>query len=260
MLIAFQQDRFIYDKQIFLLGRLFRAYLMSPYSFHLGRNLGYFQRKLDAVGGLILNGVLPALVILTESFLVLCLLSVLLITNTLLTIVAMGVLGGGLSSYFYYFKDKLKRWGEAYNHHAALFWQQVNQGLGGIKESKLLGKELFFVNRFRIQAREIAACQIKSDLVGKGPRLFIETIVVGLVMLAMTLCLLSGKAPGDIFVTISLFAIVTVRLMPSLTKISTNWGLLKYFKPSFDAVYDDLVLAKGRKPEAGTQQRSNVGF
>ena len=38
-----------------------------------------------------------------------------------------------------------------------------------------------------------------------------------------------------------MFAIVAVRLMPSLNRISTAWGTIKFYVPTFDSIYDDLV-------------------
>jgi len=253
-LLAFMQSRFILNKQTYLCARLFKAYLLSPYSFHLQRNLGQFQEKLKAVEQLMQVGVLSILIVLTEGLLVTCLFFILIRTNPLLTIVAMAVLTGGLAIYFYFLKDKMHRWGEINNHHFALLWQQINQGLGSIKESKLLGKELFFVKNYRYHVHQVGVQQSKAELVSKSPRLFIETTVVALVMVSMAICLLSGQAPGTVFATISVFALVTLRLMPSLTRISSSWGGLKFFMPSFDAIYDDLVICE----KLESQQRGRM--
>ena len=170
LLMAFLQARFILNKQTYMCTRLFKAYLLSPYSFHLQRNLGQFQEKLKAVEESYADGVLSALIILTEGLLVLVYFF-LIRTNPLLTIVAMAVLAGGLMIYFYFLKNKLQRWGEISGHHFALLWQQVNQGLGSIKESKLLGKELFFVNSYRHHVQQMGLQQIKSELVIKEPKI-----------------------------------------------------------------------------------------
>jgi ATP-binding cassette subfamily C protein len=239
--VAFLQARFILNKQTYVCARLFKAYLLSPYSFHLQRNLGQFQEKLHKVHELMQRGVLSVLVILTEGLLVTCLFVILLRTNFVLTFVAMGVLAGGLMVYFYFLKDNLHRWGEINTHHAALLWQQINQGFGSIKESKLLGKELFFVDSYYYHAQQMVKQESKSELVIKSPKLFIETTVVALVMTSMAICLLSGQAPSSVFATISVFALVTLRLMPSLNRISSSWGGLKFFMPSFNLIYDDLI-------------------
>ncbi|MDE2027165.1 MAG: ABC transporter ATP-binding protein [Candidatus Omnitrophica bacterium] len=241
LLVTFLQTKFIFNKQSQICSRLFQAYLLSPYSFHLQRNLGHFQEKLRRVEELMQAGILSVLIIFTEGLLVACLFMMLIRTNPILTIIAMAVLSGGLMLYFRFLKDKLYYWGEINGRHGALAMQQVNQGLGSIKESKLLGKELFFVKSFYHYEHQKALQHYKSDLVIKSPRLFIETAVVAMVMSAMAICLLSGEPPRNVFATISVFAIVTLRLMPSLNRISSSWGGLRFFIPSFDAIYEDLT-------------------
>ena len=244
LVMTFFQAKFIYNKKAEVSTRLFRAYLVSPYSFHLKMNLGQFQQKIINVNAVMLNGVMNLLYILTEGFLVLCLMGVLLKTNFVITIVAITVLFGGMLVYVYFLKGKIYHLGEKDYLHNAMLWQQMNQGLGSIKESKLLGKELFFVGRFRYHADQISNQQSQNDVISKSPKLFVEVIAIGLVMSAMAFSLLAGKAPGEIFVTMSLFALVTVRLIPSLNKISGAWGAFSFFQPSFNAIYDDLVACE----------------
>jgi ATP-binding cassette subfamily C protein len=60
-------------------------------------------------------------------------------------------------------------------------------------------------------------------------------------MSGMAIFLMTGHSPDKILMTLSMFAIVAVRLMPSLNRISTAWGSIKFYAPTFDAIYDDLV-------------------
>ena len=55
---------------------------------------------------------------------------------------------------------------------------------------------------------------------------------------------MAGQAPDKILMTLSLFAIVAVRLMPSLNRISTAWGGIKFCAPAFDVIYDDLMYCE----------------
>jgi ATP-binding cassette subfamily C protein len=81
----------------------------------------------------------------------------------------------------------------------------------------------------------------KIDVVTKSPRMFIEMIVVSLVMLAIIIYLMAGQSPDQIFKMVSLFAIVAIRLMPSLSRISTGWGSIKAWAPVFEEVHGDIV-------------------
>lgn len=255
--LSYWQTRFVYEKQVFLVSRLFRAYLMSPYSFHLKGNLAQFQRNLGSVNGIMQYLVLQVFNALTETVFLTFLLLLLLLTHPLLTMVLVAVLGISVFFYFKLFRERLNRWGVSNNQNLTLMTQQMNQGLGSIKEAKLLGKEYFFADRFQYYWEQITQTSIKSDVVAKSPRLCIETVMIGLMMLMVTVYISAGQAPEKIFITISLFAIVAVQSMPSLNRISTAWASIKSWVPMFDGIYEDLVNCE--RLEIKRQERNVQG-
>lgn len=238
------QTRFVFQKQSYLVCRLFRAYLMSPYSFHLRRDIGRLKHSLDGVSQVMNGVVLQILYMATELVLVAFLFVFLLIMYPLLTFIVMVLLASSLFVFFSLLKQKLKKWGEIAHQQGVLRVQDVEQGLGSIKEAKLWGKELFFVQRYSAHCREENRQVSKNEVMMKSTRLFIETMVVVLIMSAMTIFLITGHAPEKILMTLSIFAIVAVRLMPSLNRISTAWGNVKFFAPAFDVIYDDLLYCE----------------
>lgn len=243
--VGLRQSRFILRRQAQLSARLLRAYLLSPYSFHLSRNLAQMQRNLGLVVSVMQGVVLPMFNSITEAVLILGLFSVLAFKYPLLTGLVAVTLVAGLAIFFFLVKNKLSQWGGIYNHYAGLLTQQVNQGLGSIKETKLMGKEDFFIARYALYGQECARQMTKADVVTKSPRLFIETIVVAMIMGVMIWLLSFGTPSGQIFTIISLFAIVALRLMPSLNRISSSWTSIKFYLPSLEEVYGDLVYCEG---------------
>ncbi len=240
-LTTFWQTRFVYQKQSYLLCRLFNAYLMSPYSFHLRRDVGRLKHALESIPLVMVGVVLQVIYMTTEMVLVVFLFVFLLIANPLLTCFVMVFLGGAIFLFFAFLKGKLKEWGEIVRHQGALRMQAVEQGLGCIKEAKLAGKESFFAEKHRVHRQEDDRQTAKNEVIMKSTRLFIETIVVVLIMSGMMFFLMAGRAPDKILLTLSLFAIVAVRLMPSLNRISAALGSIRFYAPSFDAIYDDLM-------------------
>ena len=75
---SYWQSKFIFEKQTFFGTRLFSAYLMSPYNFHLKENLAKLQRNLSVISGIMQSIVLQVFNMLTEAFLVMSLFIVLL--------------------------------------------------------------------------------------------------------------------------------------------------------------------------------------
>ena len=239
--MTFWQTKFVYQKQTYFVSRLFRAYLMSPYSFHLRRDIGRLKHSLEIVPWVMTGVVLQFLYMMTELVLVVFLFVFLLVAYPVLTGVVMVLLGGSLSLFLLFLKKNIKKWGEIARQHGVLRTQAVEQGLGSFKEAKLWGKELFFSEKYRIHRQEDDRNTGKNDAMMKSVRLFIEMVVVVLIMSSMAIFLLTGHSSDKILITLSMFAIVAVRLMPSLNRISTAWGTIKFYAPTFDSIYDDLV-------------------
>lgn len=257
-LTTFWQIRFVYEKQAYFSTRLFRAYLMSPYNFHLQRDIGRLRYALANVPTVMNGIVLQIFNILTELVLVLFLFGILFVAQPLLTGVVMFSLGSLLFLFFFFLKRKIGQWGAIARHHGILREQAMEQGLGSIKEAKLLGKELFFAERHRVHREEEDLRTGMNDALMKSIRIFIETIVVCFIMAAMVFFLMAGQAPGKILMTLSLFAIVAVRLMPSLNRISAAWGGVKFYSPIFDTIFDDLVLCE--QMNTVQQERDKAGI
>ena len=245
----FWQTRFIFQKQTYFVSRLFHAYLMSPYSFHLRRDIGRLKHSLENVQSVMNGVVLQVFNMATEMVLVVFLFLFLLIVHPFLTFIVIVFLGASMFLFFSFLKRNIKKWGQLAHHHGILRTQAVEQGLGSFKEAKLWGKELFFSKKYQFHRQEDDRYSCKNDVMMKSVRLFIETIVVTLIMSSMAIFLMTGHSPEKILMTLSMFAIVAVRLMPSMNRISTAWGGIKFSVVSFDAIYDDLMNCERMEEE-----------
>jgi ATP-binding cassette subfamily C protein len=239
--INYSLTRFVFQKQTYFVCRLFSAYLMSPYSFHLRRDIGRLKYLMDSVPAVMSGVVLQILNMLTEFVLVLLLFVFLLIAKPVLTCVVMILLGGSLFLILSFLKGNIKKWGGISFNYGVLSSQVMEQGLGSFKETKLWGKELFFSEKYHSYRKEYNHYAGKNDAMLKSLRLFIEAIIVVLIMSGMAIFLMMGQSPDKLLMTLSVFAVVAVRLMPSLNRISAAWGSVKFSALAFDAIYDDLL-------------------
>jgi len=188
--------------------------------------------------------VLQYLSIFTEAVLMTVLFIFILFIHPILIIIVTVSLGSGLACYFLMVKKKLQHWGEANQYHNMLVGQQINQGLGSIKETILLGKNQFFIDRYNYHSQQCARQMIKSDIVSKSPRFFIETAVVSLVMGGMIYYLMIGETPEKIFIILSILTIVALRVMPSLNRVSLAWNTIRFYIPGFNEIYNDLMYCE----------------
>ncbi|MBF0511707.1 MAG: hypothetical protein HQL13_05180 [Candidatus Omnitrophica bacterium] len=125
--VLYWQTYFVFQKQAYLVSRLFRAYLVSPYSFHLKRNVGRLKHVISSVGNIMKGVVLQIFNIMTELMLVMCLFICLMVAYPLLTLSMMVCLAGALLVFFLLLKRKLRECGEIAHQHAVFRSQAIER-------------------------------------------------------------------------------------------------------------------------------------
>jgi ATP-binding cassette subfamily C protein len=239
--LTYLQCRLIYDKQVELSSRLFRAYLYSPYTFHLQRNSADLIRNLTTETSIFFNGVLtPGILALTEVTILGCIALFLLVIEPVTSLAAAG--GIGLATLFFYrvVRRKLSAFGKARQYHQGQVIQTINQGLGGVKEAKVLGREQLFLDQYDshniLSTRALQFSQIVSQL----PRFFIESIAIVGLMLIVVSVLAQGRSLSAVLPTLSLFAAAAFRLMPSINRILNSMTGMRFSSHSVHVLSHDL--------------------
>ncbi|MFW9917954.1 MAG: ATP-binding cassette domain-containing protein, partial [Candidatus Thorarchaeota archaeon] len=72
------------------------------------------------------------------------------------------------------------------------------------------------------------------------PRLFLEVVAVGIVILIIVLLQGQGNEIKSILPTLGLFTMATIRLMPSLYLIVSNLQQIRFNSPAVDVIYEDF--------------------
>ena len=116
----------------------------------------------------------------------------------------------------------------------------LNQGLGGIKDARVLNREEEFIDKFRIETYESSKLKTYIKFIQQIPRPVVETTAV-LGMLAVAVLLVwQERSMGAIIPILTLFAMATVRLMPSVQQLVSNYTNLRYNMVSLEPLYNDL--------------------
>jgi len=98
----------------------------------------------------------------------------------------------------------------------------VHEGIEGLKEIRILGKENHFYQMVHTGAKESARYSIRSQIISVAPRYLIEFIMVFFVVTIVFFSLLMGNDLNSLAVTIGMFGFGALRLMPSANIISNS--------------------------------------
>ena len=241
VLILKKQLLFVYTLQADLSRRLFESYLMQDYSFHIQRSSPELIRNtITEVNLLVQNGVLQLITLIAEVSVLVGVICFLLYMEPLVTLAAtiiVAAVGGG---FFQFVKSRILSWGEERQLHEALRIQHVQQGLGGIKEIKLLGKEYEFVSRFGFHTDAAAKVWRLAATTHQYPRLLLELVGVFIISLFMLTIVIRGIQIDELLPVLAVFAAASLRLIPSANRIVSALQVARFSLPAVHIIHTEL--------------------
>lgn len=239
------EAKFVFNRRYHIAHRLMSSYMQAPYTFHLQRNSAELVRNTTEEIRLLANQVLvPAMKVAKEAVIVLSILVFLLVIEPLITLVVFLVLGTGTGLFLLVTNKRVRSSGKKEQQERRSMIKAVNQGIGGIKDARVLNREADFIEKFRravqLSSRYLAYKKFASSI----PKPIVETIAVGGVMLIALIMVWQGRPMSAIVPVMTLFAMATVRLMPAIQQITRNYTMLRYNMVTVNPVYDDIMKLK----------------
>ncbi len=248
--LAWRQAAFYSSIQAGLGRRLYSLYLAQPWMFHLQRNSAQLIRTTAYETGQFTAVVAALLFICTDALIMIGITALLLAVQPVGTLVAGVVLGASVMTLQRMTKPAITRWGAARQHHEVKKLQQIQEGLGGAKDVKLLGRERHFIEQYQVHNLMHALVQQRQSLIQQLPRLWYELIAVaGLCILTITMVVLG--TPASRFVpTLGLFAAGAFKVLPSINRLALNTQVVWFSAAVINLLHDELRLPAATDPHA----------
>ena len=229
---------------------LLANYLAQPYAFFLNRHSGEMgPRVLDESQRVVRLFFRPVAEFIAACLTTSAILGLLIWVEPIVAVAAFALLGSMFGLTYITTRRILKRLGQASLAANRQRYRFANEALTGIKDIKLLGREIFYLDRFKKPSIRMARTDIKVDLISEVPHFALQTVALGGVIL---LCLVlidpagieTGAALGGLLPVMGVFAFAGQRLMPELSKIYQSLAYIQTASAAVNAVHEDLVLGK----------------
>jgi ABC-type multidrug transport system fused ATPase/permease subunit len=235
--------RFGWNLQYRLSRRLLDAYLAQPYTAFLQRNSADTGKNiLSEVERLSGGVVLPLLRLVAFSVAGLFLIGALFWVNALLSLLVTAVLVGSYAGVYGSIRRVLTRAGERRILANTHRFKVISEAFGGIKETKVLGRESALLDQYDGPARRFAEAQSTAEVISQLPGYALQFIALAALMM-MTLVLM-GPSGGTIQEAAPLLAVYLFgaqRLLPFLLGIYQNAIQLRFNRVAVDVIYDDMA-------------------
>jgi ABC-type multidrug transport system fused ATPase/permease subunit len=258
--LSWRQSKFSAQFSAELSSRLLFGYLRQPYLFHLNRNSAELLRNIRGEVAE-LTELTKSVIILTIEFTVIVGIAfVLILQNPLGTLIVTFLLG--LSSLVVYrlTKKRLLNWGQRRQSHEGEMNKHLLQGVGGIKEVKLYGKEENFLKEFDKHNYERARVITRQYTMMYFPRLYLEFMAVVALAGAVIMMIIQGKPLVDFVPTLGIFVAGAFRMIPSVNRIMGSIQFIRYSGPVVDVLYKECKLISNVEPLLPHTELSVMSF
>lgn len=251
--------------------RMMRLYVLSDLRMHMEKSPATMIRNLSYTGIIFDQYILAALALVVSGTVAIAIAALLAMALPGETLFGVGTLAAGATAFFFATRARIVSIGKENDAIYKTRSLVLQSGIGAIRESKILGRERFFLDRFTGVEHRNFHQQGHYNFLAALPGLGLETIIV-LAMLAVIghVIFVTGSGPAGL-ATIGLLAAAMFRLLPMVLRMMVNLQLMNLGKPMVEIVAKEIADCEHRVrvPEVASDERfddwkqlelRNVGF
>ena len=235
------RSKFIFSLNEKISTRLFTIYLYQPYIFHVSRNSSISTRNLISVQNYVSN-IDQSAHLITEIIILLSFFSVLLFYEPLVTLYIALISTAFALIYIKKVSPINFRLGEQSHIETRNILQSINQGLFGIKDIKLYGREKDFLKSFNESIKKFSYSLRIFEFLQPLSRILLEFLAVILIITSVLFLYFLDYKNNDIIIFVALLAAVGFKFIPSVNKVLFAVQHLKYYLPLSKNIFNELNL------------------
>ena len=223
--------------------RLYSFYMQKNYLYHSGLNSAELIKKIATEVNRVTDNVLQPIVQINARLATIAFISIfILIYNPYIAIAGVLILAFAYIVLFAFVKNKLAKNGQLISEFSKQRFSLMNEGFGAIKELHILGRQSFFIKKFKDSGEVFAAAYGGSNSLYNMPRYFMEFVVYS-AMIGLVLALLTTYDGNlaTVLPVMGIFGIAAFKLLPSFQQIYSGAAQIRSNLAAFDSIYPDLI-------------------
>jgi ABC-type multidrug transport system fused ATPase/permease subunit len=234
--------KFFFQVNLRVSKTLFNLYLNNNYNFFLNVKHDEFLRKVhsDSIG--FRENLISLQLFLAESIFIIFLSSFLFISNPIIFIFCLIIFITVLAIYYFFFKRRVKVWGDLYQKSLGELQQLIIDGIRGIKDIIIYSLENRFYSQFSTYGKHTIFPQFKLNFANTIPRFYMELVAIFALIVPLIFLVLSGFDITTLIPIFALFAVSIFKAIPSINRLINSYNNIKYYSASVDVCYDEIFL------------------
>ena len=228
-----------------LITLLMSSYQSLPYVDYIRRNSAEYVYSIHQLSNQYANHVVaPLLRMVSDGIVVLVVIIFLALQSPAALALLVCLLAFMMFIYDGLFRRKMSNYGEQLNLASEAIIQGVSEGIEGLKEIRILGKEQYFYRNVIKEANKLVFFAVKAAVVSTSLRYLLELTMIAFVVSLVLSTLLLGGDVDVLLPTLSIFGVAALRLFPAVNTFMQSLMQMRYGRNSVSRLFEDLKEIK----------------
>lgn len=233
--------KFSHTHRANMIQTLNHAYLYSDYNYFISKNSSSLIKNITLETQEFCYKILLSLLYGVSNLFILVFLFVLMAATDLLLLAATLSALLPVVLLIYFMRHRLKRWGRKSSEALQGIIKTLNHGLGGFKETRVIGCAPYFEAQMASNAKQYAQAASFAASFDMLPRILIETVLVVFIVSFIAISQLFLSRSTDLLISsLSVFAVASIRLLPAASQLMSTISNLQSTRHVPDILYADL--------------------
>ena len=244
MLIGFWQINFGNKIRLRLSNLFFTKYLKQNVNFFVSRDKSILARFTHGETNHIKEIIFYLGNIYSELLIIIFLVTCMFLLNTKEVIILV-IFSGFLA--FLFDKITKKKLSEAGNErfkYSNQYTKILMDSFRSIRDLKLYKKEEYSINNYKETNKFFGEALVKYGYISCIPRFFFESLAIIFFLLITIITLQNEQNLSGVFDQIALLFLITIRLLPSINKVTTSLTGLRYISPGTGKMFSEYLSTK----------------
>lgn len=238
------QYRFVYGNMFATQCKLLETLINRPYEYFLSVSSGEVIRIINSNPVEAFMLLVTLLSMFTELVVSSMLLMAIFIMAPMATLIIAVLLSSLLLFVNFFLRPIIRRASLSLQKSAAGMNTWLLQAIQGIKELKVLNKEAFFLRNYEVNGQAYINSWRKYQILQITPRYLIEAVCMSALFLAVAIMIILGTELETVIPILSAIAMATIRLLPSMTRISGALTQIAYGEPILDRMIEHIKITQ----------------
>ena len=234
------QQKFIWNIYSLCSKKLLNLYLSNDYYFFQNKKQSELIQNVHIETKNFTGAANGLFVLFLECLVSISIIFILLYYNFIITLVLLFLFLIIILLFYKFLHNRINMWGDLRIQSNRKLFQVLKEVFDGIKTVKVFNAGPIFEKMFSKHIYGFYSAVYKQNAFKQYPRIFIELILVILFLIFIFFLDQSNISYGEIIPFLGLMLAASLRLIPSINKIMSNYNHIIFFKGSSSAILEEF--------------------